>query len=95
MLLLIFIHTVKSNQGKIDDEIFLIIIKYVDLKDVILKYMCLCHSIRDLIMSDNYTLFKKFLKLFCLNKELKRSDMAAYFDIFKLIKENVALPVSR
>ena len=55
----------KSNQGKIDDEIFLIIIKYVDLKDVILKFMRLSWSIRNLIKSDNYTLYKKFLKMFC------------------------------
>jgi len=85
---------VKSNQGKIDDEIFLIIIKYVDLKDVILKFMRLSWSIRNLIKSDNYTLYKKFLKMFCLNKELRRSDIIAFIDVLQLIKENVSLPLS-
>lgn len=73
----------------------MIIIKYVDLKDVILKFMRLSWSIRDLIKSDNYTLYKKFLKLFCLNKELRRSDIVAFVDVLQLIKENVSLPLSR
>ena len=80
-----------SNQGKIPDELFLVIIKYADLKDVILKYMCLSWSIRKLIKSDNYTLFKKFLKLFCLNKEMRRSDMIAYVNVIKLVKNNVSI----
>lgn len=54
--------------------------------------MALSWSIRNLIKSDNYTLFKKFLKLFCLNKELRRSDMVAYVDVMKLIKANVSIP---
>ena len=73
----------------------MIIIKYVDLKDVILKFMRLSWSIRHLIKSDNYTLYKKFLKLFCLNKELRRSDIVAFVDVLQLIKENVSLPLSR
>lgn len=89
------IFTVKRNQGKINDEIFLIIIKYVDLKDVILKFMRLSWSIRNLIKSDNYTLYKKFLKFFNLNKELRRSDLVAFIDVFQLIKDNVSLPLSR
>lgn len=74
---------------------FLVIIKYADLKDVILKFMRLSWSIRNLIKSDNYTLYKKFLKLFCLNKEMRRSDMIAYVNVIKLIKENVSLPLSK
>ena len=72
---------------------FLVIIKYVDLKDVILKFMCLSWSIRNLIKSDNYTLYKKFLKLFSLNKEMRRSDMIAFVNVLKLIRENVSLPI--
>lgn len=83
---------VKSNQGKIEDEFFLIIIKYVDLKDVLLKFMRLNWSIRNLIKSDNYNLYKKFLKLFCLNKEMRRSDLIAYVDVMKLIEDNISLP---
>lgn len=69
--------------------------KYVDLKDVILKFMRLSWSIRHLIQSDNYNLYKKFLKLYCLNKEMRRSDMIAYVNVVKLIKENVSLPMSK
>lgn len=48
-----------------------------------------------MIESDNYILFKKFLKLFCLNKEMRRSDMIAYVNVLQLIKENVSLPMSK
>ena len=67
----------------------------MDLKDVILKFMQLSWSIRNLIKSDNYSLFKKFLKLFCLNKEMRRSDMIAYVNVMKLIKANVSIPLNK
>ena len=71
------------------------IIKYVDLKEVILKFMRLSWSIRQLIQGDNYLLYKKFLKLYCLNKEMRRSDLIAYVNVLKLIKDNVSLPMSK
>ena len=91
----IFTFLDNSNKGKIDDELFLVIAKYADLKDVILKFMRLSWNIRHLIQSDNYLLYKKFLKLYSLNKEMRRSDMIAYVDVLKLIKENVSMPMSK
>ena len=73
----------------------MVVVKYISLSDIILKFMRLSKSIRELIMSDNYMLYKKFLKLFCLNKELRRSELPAYIDIFKLIKDNVSLPIQQ
>lgn len=39
-------------------------------------------------MTDNYIIFKKFIRHFCMNKRMKKSDMPAYVDVFKLIKDN-------
>ena len=39
-------------------------------------------------MTDNYIIFKKFIRHFCLNKRMKRSDLPAYVDVFQLIKDN-------
>ena len=39
-------------------------------------------------MTDNYIMFKKFIRHFCMNKRMKKSDIPAYVDVFKLIKDN-------
>ena len=79
----------------LDEDIILTVVKYVSLGDLILKFMRLSKGIRALIQSDNYMVFKKFLKLFSLTKELRRSQLPAFVDIFKLIKDNVCLPMNQ
>ena len=61
----------------------------MSLKDIICKIMRLNKEIRQYVTAENYILFKKFIKLFSLNKRLKKSDMPANIDIFNLIKENI------
>lgn len=41
--------------------------------------------------SENYILIKKFLQLFCINRRLKNSDLFAFVDMIKCIKENVSI----
>lgn len=76
---------------KIDLEIFSILIKYMELKDIICKLMSLSRNVREQVMTDNYIMFKKFIRQFSLNNRLKRSDLPAYCDVFQLIKENIQI----
>jgi len=65
--------------------------KYLDLKEIICKLMILNKAIRAEIKSENYLLFKMFVKEYSLNKRFYRSDMVAHYDVFKLIKQNLIL----
>lgn len=74
---------------RITMDVLSIVIKYLELKEIITKIMALNKTTRNQILSENYLIFKKFLRVFNLNNRMKRSDMAAYVDVFKLIKENI------
>ena len=50
------------NDYKIDLEIFSILIKYLELKDIIIKMMSLSRSVRQQVMTENYIMFKKFIR---------------------------------
>ena len=63
----------------------------MELKDIICKMMSLSRKVIEQVMTDNYIIFKKFLRHFCLNNRMKRSSIPAYTDVFKLIKDNVLL----
>lgn len=76
---------------KLDLEIFSILIKYMELKDIIIKLMSLSRSVRQQVMTDNYIMFKKFIRQFSLNSRLKRSDLPAYCDVLDLIKDNIQI----
>ena len=65
----------------LDVEIFVIIIKYMSLKDIFLYMLCLNKQIRELILTENYLLFKKFIKHFSILKKFKHTDMPAYVDV--------------
>jgi len=47
---------------KVEMEIYAIIIKYVDLKSVLTKMIVLNKEVREAVMSENYTIFKKFIR---------------------------------
>lgn len=53
--------------------------------------MVLNTEIRKQILGENYLIYKMYIKYFTLNPRLKRDDTPAYFDIFKLCKENIIL----
>lgn len=66
------------------------ILKYLDLQDILTKLLPLCKSANEVVRGDNYTLYKKFLQLFCINYERKRfDDLPAEVDMINLISENV------
>ena len=72
----------------LDIEVYSVIIEFMDLKDIIYLMMSLSRDVREQVMTDNYIIFKKFIRHFCMNKRMKKSDMPAYVDVFKLIKDN-------
>jgi hypothetical protein len=63
--------------------------KFMELKDIVVKLMCLNKAIRQEIKGENYLLFKKFIQYFTLNKRLTRSDMIVNNDVLSLIERNV------
>jgi hypothetical protein len=54
--------------------------------------MLMNKRMRELIMSENYILFKHFLRDFnILNDQLKRSDIPAKISIMQLLRDNYSL----
>lgn len=63
------------------------ILKYLDLKTIFTKMAPLSRDYNAFIKSENYTLYKRFLQLFCLNHNKKRDGLAAECDIVQLIQD--------
>lgn len=84
----------KKCNIRLSDEFFAVLIKYLSLKEIFLKIMCLNRRTRQVVCSENYILIKKFLQLFCINRRLKNSDIFAFVDMIKCIKENVSIASS-
>jgi len=53
--------------------------------------MVLNSTIRDEVLSQNYLLFKKFIKEFTLNKRFEKTDMIVNHNVIDLIKTNIQL----
>lgn len=52
-----------DNKGaSLDLEIFSTVIKYMELKDIICKMMSLSRNVRQQVMTENYIIFKKFVR---------------------------------
>ena len=86
-----------SNQKcsiKLSSDIFAVLIKFLSLKEIFQKILCLDRETRQVVCSENYILIKKFLQLFCINRRLKNSDLFAFVDMIKCIKENVSIAQS-
>lgn len=47
---------------KVDLEVFSVIIKFMELKEVICVMLRLSKRVRGHLMAENYTIFKKFLR---------------------------------
>lgn len=54
-----------------------------------LKMMPLSRCLRELVITENYIVFKQFLRFFTLSQRLKKSDIPAKINILQLIKDNV------
>lgn len=76
-------------------NLFAIVLKYVDLPDVMKSFTRLSRVSRELILSENYIIYKHFLRTFNLNDRLKRADIPAKCDIIQLIKENASIKTSQ
>lgn len=70
----------------------MVLLKYLEIGDIVGKIMLLNRKMRDLVHSENYLVFKHFLRTFnLLNERLKRTDIPARTDIIQLLKENHAI----
>lgn len=66
------------------------VLKFLELSDIFAKLMPLCKCANHIVSTDNYTLFKKFLQLFCINYQLKHNDgLPSQVCMVQFIKENV------
>lgn len=65
--------------------------KFLSLGEIICKLMLLNKAVRREIESQNYIMFKKFIKEYTLNKRISKSDIIVNKDIFDLIKSNFDL----
>lgn len=65
--------------------------KYLDLKEIVQKLIMLNKEIRNIVIDNNYILFKSFLKHLHLNSRIKRSDILLNCkDILGFLKLNLA-----
>lgn len=76
-------------------DILPVVLKYVDLPEVMRSLARLSRGSRELILAENYILYKHFLHTFTLSDRLKRADIPAKCDIIHLIKENVTIRASQ
>ena len=84
----------KKCNIRLSSEFFAVLIKFLSLKEIFQKILCLDRRTRQVVCSENYVLIKKFLQLFCINRRLKNSDLFAFVDMIKCIKENVSIAAS-
>lgn len=77
-----------DKDGQFPDECYPILLKYLDLDDIMRKMIVLNKRTRELILQENYIIFKHFIRYFNLHERLKRADIPAKIDILQLIKEN-------
>jgi hypothetical protein len=77
-----------DKDARFPDECYVILLKYLDLGDIMKTMVVLNKSLRELILSENYIIFKHFIRHFNLHQRLKRADIPAKIDILQLIKDN-------
>ena len=88
----IIVPAVSQWKGTFPDESFVMMIKYLEIRDIIRKLMMLNKRCKDLVQSENYLLFKHFLRNFnMLNDRLKRSEIPAKIPIMRLLRDNFSL----
>lgn len=65
--------------------------KFLSLKEIICQVMVLNKDVRQEIQTQNYILFKKFIKTYTLNKRMEKTDLIVNNDVLQLIKTNLEL----
>ena len=63
--------------------------KYLDLCEVVTKLMPCSKGMREHVITENYIIFKHFLRYFTLNKRLVKSDILTKINIMKLVYDNI------
>ena len=66
-----------------------ITMKYLDLCEVVTKLMPCSKAMREQVITENYIIFKHFLRYFTLNKRLVKSDILTKTNIMKLVYDNI------
>ena len=61
----------------------------MDLGDTMKKLMPLNKEIRNQLITQNYIIFKQFIRYFNLSRKLKRADIPAKTNIMQLVKANI------
>lgn len=68
--------------GELPICFYVYLIKYLDYSDVLIKLTLLNKKLSNLVRSENYILYKHFLRTFnILNDRMKRADIPARVDI--------------
>ena len=78
-----------SKSKVLPEKCYIVIIKYLELDDIVNKISALNKHIRNIVLAENYILFKHFVRYFNLHSRLKKSDIPAKVDILQLIKKNI------
>lgn len=74
------------------DAFFVTLIKYMELDLIFGKLIRVSKHIKCIVESENYLLFKHFLRTFNLSTErLKRSEIPSKVKIPQLLKENMEI----
>eukprot|EP00347_Sterkiella_histriomuscorum_P004146 403361578 len=64
------------------------LLKYLEIKDILLKFLPLNKLTKQLVQQQNYVMFKHFLKQMHMSNRLKRSTIPAHTNLLQLIQEN-------
>lgn len=66
---------------QLPSDCFIVIMKYLDLGDIMKSLMPLSKEVRNQVITQNYIVFKQFIRYFNLSKRMKRADIPAQANI--------------
>ena len=73
---------------------FVIIMKFMDLAELMKSLMPLSKEVREQVMTQNYIVFKQLIRHFNLGKRMKRADLPAKMNMIELVKKNILASAS-
>ena len=79
----------KISRPQLPPSVFVVIMKYMSLGDLMKSIMLLNKEIRDAVITQNYILFKQLLRFFNMHKRMKRGNIPPKQEIIAYIKNNV------
>lgn len=74
-----------SAAARLDYGIHAHVLTYLDLKTIASKMLVLSRDYNEFVKNENYTLYKRFLRLFCLNHNKKKDDLIAQCNILQVL----------